>query len=148
LKTQLYPPAVYLPSLPLHFKNKLLLTNISQFCLTIYIPITKTTMAWTYLILAGIFEMGWPLGLKLSQTGVSKIGGIMLAVLSMAISGAFLWAAQKSIPIGTAYAVWTGIGAAGTFFIGILFFNDPANFWRIFSGLLIIMGVIGLKLSV
>ncbi|MBV8253103.1 MAG: multidrug efflux SMR transporter [Chitinophaga sp.] len=104
-------------------------------------------MAWIYLLLAGFFEMGWPLGLKISQAADSKFPGIALAVCAMALSGVFLWMAQKSIPIGTAYAVWTGIGAAGTFFIGIFFFNDPASFWRIFSAMLILMGVIGLKLS-
>lgn len=104
-------------------------------------------MAWMYLILAGIFEIGWPLGLKISQTGNYKVSGIVLAVISMAVSGFFLWQAQKTIPIGTAYAVWTGIGAVGTFFIGILFFSDPAGFWRILSAMLIVMGVVGMKLS-
>lgn len=104
-------------------------------------------MAWIYLVLAGIFEMGWPLGLKISQAGTYKASGIALAIVSMAVSGFFLWAAQKTIPIGTAYAVWTGIGAVGTFFIGIFFFNDPSNFWRVASAMLIVMGVIGMKLS-
>jgi quaternary ammonium compound-resistance protein SugE len=61
--------------------------------------------------------------------------------------GVFLWIAQKSIPIGTAYAVWTGIGAAGTFLIGIFFFKDPAGMIRILSFMLIVIGLIGLKLS-
>ncbi|ASZ12952.1 multidrug efflux SMR transporter [Chitinophaga pendula] len=104
-------------------------------------------MAWIYLAIAGLFEIGWPLGLKLSQGGQYKVTGIILAVVSMAISGFFLWMAQRTIPIGTAYAVWSGIGAAGTFLVGILFFSDPASFWRIASAFLIIMGVIGLKLS-
>ncbi len=65
----------------------------------------------------------------------------------MGLSGLFLWFAQKSIPIGTAYAVWTGIGAAGTFILGILMFRDPASLLRILSVLLIIAGIVGLKLS-
>jgi quaternary ammonium compound-resistance protein SugE len=105
-------------------------------------------MAWLYLLLAAIFEIGWPLGFKLSQTyNNEKILWIIMAAASMALSGLFLWMAQKEIPIGTAYAVWTGIGAAGTFIIGVLYFKDAATFLRIASVTLIIMGVIGLKLS-
>jgi quaternary ammonium compound-resistance protein SugE len=104
-------------------------------------------MNWFYLIIAGLFEIGWPLGLKLSQTMHSKVLGIVLAVISMSLSGLFLWMAQKGIPIGTAYAVWTGIGAAGTLFVGILFFGDSASIWRMFSALLIIIGIVGLKLA-
>jgi quaternary ammonium compound-resistance protein SugE len=104
-------------------------------------------MSWYYLILAGMFEMGWPLGLKLSQTGPSKTFGIFLAVVSMMLSGYFLWLAQKTIPIGTAYAVWTGIGAVGTLVIGILWFGDSAGLWRIASAILIVIGVIGLRIT-
>jgi len=104
-------------------------------------------MSWFYLILAGLFEIGWPLGFKLSQTTGYKLPFIMLAIISMAFSGWLLWIAQKAIPIGTAYAVWTGIGAAGTFLIGVFFFKDPAGLLRILSASLIILGVIGLKLS-
>lgn len=104
-------------------------------------------MSWFYLFLAGIFEIGWPLGLKLSQTMKNKTIGILLAVVSMVLSGWFLWLAQKTIPMGTAYAVWTGIGAAGTFIVGMILFKDPSNVLRILSVLLIITGAIGLKLS-
>jgi len=104
-------------------------------------------MCWFYLVIAGLFEIGWPLGLKLSQTMQVKIPGIVLAVVSMALSGVFLWLAQKSIPIGTAYAVWTGIGASGTLFVGILLFGDSASILRMLSVLLIIIGIIGLKLA-
>ncbi len=103
-------------------------------------------MSWLYLFLAGIFEIGWPLGLKLSQTMADKAAGIIIAILSIGLSGLFLWMAQKIIPIGTAYAVWTGIGAAGTFIVGILLFRDPFNVFQIMSVLLIIIGVAGLKL--
>ncbi len=103
--------------------------------------------AWFILVLAGLFEMGWPLGFKLSQVTEHKVLWIIFAVVSMALSGYFLWLAQKQIPIGTAYAVWTGIGAVGTFVIGIIFFKDPANLLRILSASLIIIGVIGLKFA-
>ena len=90
-------------------------------------------MNWVYLVLAGLFEIGWPLGLKLSQTMPSKVFGIGLSVVSLAISGTLLWLAQQTIPIGTAYAIWTGIGAVGTLIIGILFFGDSASIWRLLS---------------
>lgn len=104
-------------------------------------------MDWIYLIIAGISEIGWPLGLKLSQTTTHKIPWIFFAIATMGLSSYFLWIAQKSIPIGTAYAVWTGIGAVGTFLVGILLFKDPSNLFRFFSVLLIVMGIIGLKIS-
>ena len=104
-------------------------------------------MTWIYLFVAGIFEIGWPLGFKLSQSTSHRVSWIVFAVLSMAASGYFLWLAQREIPIGTAYAVWTGIGAVGTFIIGIIFFRDPADFLRIMSATLIIIGVVGLKLT-
>jgi quaternary ammonium compound-resistance protein SugE len=104
-------------------------------------------MAWVYLIVAGLFEIGWPVGLKLSQTPGRLIVGVIVAVVCMAASGAFLWLAQKTIPIGTAYAVWTGIGAAGTFAVGIAFYGDSTSAWRLVSVGLIIAGIIGLKLA-
>ena len=98
-------------------------------------------------MIAGVFEIGWPLGFKLSQVTRFRLLFIGLAVVSMAFSGFFLWTAQRTIPIGTAYAVWTGIGAAGTFLIGIAFFGDAAGLLRILSFLLLVVGVVGLKLS-
>ena len=103
-------------------------------------------LAWTYLVIAGLFEIGWPLGFKLSQTTRFRLLFITVAVLSMAFSGLFLWLAQKEISIGTAYAVWTGIGAAGTFLIGIVFFGDSIGMMRILSFAFIVIGLIGLKL--
>lgn len=104
-------------------------------------------MAWVWLIIAGIFEIGWPLGFKLSQTLTSgKWLWILMSVVSMALSGLFLWMAQKNIPIGTAYAVWTGIGAIGTFTIGVILFKDPASVLRMLSVLLILAGIVGLKI--
>ena len=104
-------------------------------------------MAWIYLVLAGVFEIGWPVGLKMSQQAETRLTGIMLAVGFMAISGWLLWMAQKQIPIGTAYAVWTGIGAAGTFLLGVLWYGDPASLGRFFGVALIVGGVVILKLA-
>jgi quaternary ammonium compound-resistance protein SugE len=104
-------------------------------------------VAWIYLIIAGLFEIGWPVGFKLSQTTGFRALFIGLAAVSMALSGFFLWIAQREIPIGTAYAVWTGIGASGTFLIGIVFFGDPISLMRLLSFALIVIGVIGLKIS-
>lgn len=104
-------------------------------------------MEWVYLIIAGIFEMGWPLGLKLTETFSSKWPGFIIAAVSITLSTVFLWLAQKNIPIGTAYAVWTGIGAVGTLVTGIIFFGDSANLLRLISAFLIIAGIVGLKIS-
>jgi quaternary ammonium compound-resistance protein SugE len=100
---------------------------------------------WIYLIAAGFFEIGWPLGLKLASISSFKILGPIISIISMAISGILLWLSLKGISIGTAYAVWTGIGAAGTFIIGVLYFNDPSILLRWIGVSLIILGVIFLK---
>ena len=102
-------------------------------------------MSWIYLLIAGVFEIAWPVGLKLAQNDVHRIGGLALAIIGMALSGYFLSLAQKGIPIGTSYAVWTGIGAAGTFVVGIAAFGDQLNLMRTLGVLLIIGGVITLK---
>lgn len=104
-------------------------------------------MSWFYLILAGMLEIGWPLGLKLAQQEGYRWHGFAAALACIAGSGYFLYLAQKSIPMGTAYAVWTGIGAAGAFLVGVAFFNDAANFGRWLGAFLIISGVVVMKLS-
>src|SRR6478735_436004 len=104
-------------------------------------------MAWLFLIAAGLFEIGWPIGLKLAQSAEGRVGGIVLALGSLAASGYLLWLAQRTIPIGTAYAVWTGIGAAGTFLVGVLFFGDAGSLGRYLGVSLIMAGVITLKLT-
>lgn len=104
-------------------------------------------MAWVYLLLAAVFEIGWPLGFKLSQQPAFRVGGIAMAIVSMGLSGWLLWLAQREIPIGTAYAVWTGIGGAGTFLIGVMFFGDPASLARFIGVALIVGGVVTLKLA-
>ena len=104
-------------------------------------------MAWILLIRAGLFEIGWPLGFKLaSMHSKYFIWFIGLSILSMGLSGYFLYLAQKSIPIGTAYVIWTGIGAIGTVLLGILFFHDSANIFRLLFLSLILIGIVGLKL--
>ena len=101
-------------------------------------------MAWILLIIAGLFEIGWPLGFKLaSMHSKYFIWFIGLSILSMGLSGYFLYLAQKSIPIGTAYVIWTGIGAIGTVLLGILFFHDSANIFRLLFLSLILIGIVG-----
>lgn len=105
-------------------------------------------MNWIALIIAGIFEIGWPLGLKMSQEAESnKFLWILFAIISMAFSGGLLWYSSKTISIGTAYAVWTGIGAVGTLIVGILFFDDSSSILRLISASLIIIGIVGLKIA-
>lgn len=104
-------------------------------------------MAWLYLILAALFEISWPVGLKLAQSEAHRLSGIALALAGMTLSGLLLYLAQRDIPIGTAYAIWTGIGAAGTFMVGVWFFGDAASLARYFGVLLIIGGVVVLKVA-
>jgi quaternary ammonium compound-resistance protein SugE len=105
-------------------------------------------LAWVYLVVAGIFEWGWPVGLKLGWTDQgAQYGWISFAILCMVASGTLLLMAQRTIPMGTAYAVWTGIGAVGTFVLGIMLFAEPGNFARFFFVALIVVGILGLKLS-
>lgn len=104
-------------------------------------------MVWLYLLLAGLMEIGWPLGLKLAQQPGWRWPGVLLALAFMAASGGLLFLAQKTIPLGTAYAVWTGIGAAGAFLVGVLCFGDPNSFGRWLGVGLIVGGVVVLKLS-
>jgi quaternary ammonium compound-resistance protein SugE len=105
------------------------------------------TMGWIYLLLAGLLEIGWPIGLKLAQGGEQRTFGVVLAMICISASGWMLWLAQKDIALGTAYAVWTGIGAAGTFLVGIWFFGDAPSLGRYLGVILIIGGVVTLKLA-
>ena len=105
------------------------------------------SMAWIYLIVAGVLEIGWPVGLKMAQQTETRIMGILIAIVFMAASGFLLWMAQKSIPIGTSYAVWTGIGAAGTFAVGVFFYGDAGTLMRYMGVFLIIAGVATLKFA-
>jgi quaternary ammonium compound-resistance protein SugE len=102
-------------------------------------------MPWVYLLLAGVMEWGWPVGLKFASQPPQRAWAIPLAVVSILLSGWLLLLAQRTIPIGTAYAVWTGIGAVGTFVLGILFLGEPAQVARFFFVALIVVGIVGLK---
>jgi quaternary ammonium compound-resistance protein SugE len=100
-----------------------------------------------FLLIAGLFEIGWPVGLKMAQHPGKVALGVLVAVACMGVSGWLLWLAQKQIPMGTAYAVWTGIGAAGTFAVGVLCYGDAASLMRYFGVALIVGGVVVLKLA-
>ena len=104
-------------------------------------------MAWIFLVVAGLFEVGWPVGLKLAQTPGRGLVGTSLAVVCMAASGVLLYLAQREIPMGTAYAVWTGIGAAGAFLVGLTLYGDPASLLRLLGVGLIVAGVVTLKMA-
>jgi quaternary ammonium compound-resistance protein SugE len=102
-------------------------------------------MAWIYLFIAGLFEIGWAVGLKYTD-GFTKLWPSVITVVIMILSFYFLSSAVKTIPIGTAYAIWTGIGAVGTAILGIFLFSESKEFIRLFFILLIIIGVVGLKI--
>lgn len=105
-------------------------------------------MAWLYLLGAGVCEIGWPVGLKLGWTQQGpQWGWIGFAIFCILVSGGLLLLAQREIPMGTAYAIWVGIGAVGTFLVGVQFFGDPATAMRWASVALITAGIIGLKLA-
>ncbi|MGA9573916.1 MAG: quaternary ammonium compound efflux SMR transporter SugE [Lysobacterales bacterium] len=102
-------------------------------------------MSWVFLTIAGLFEIGWAVGLKYSD-GFSKPVPSLLTAVAMAFSIWLLAMAMKTIPVGTAYAVWTGIGAVGVAILGIVLFGESREFLRVLCLCLIIAGIIGLKL--
>ena len=102
-------------------------------------------MAWIYLFIAGLFECGWAIGLKYTE-GFTKLVPSLLTVAAMALSFLLLSIAMKTIPVGTAYAVWTGIGAVGVAILGMILFGESREILRIFCLLLIVAGILGLKL--
>ena len=103
-------------------------------------------MNWAILVVAGLFEIGWAVGLKYTE-GITRLWPTLGTVASMAISVWLLGVAMKTLPMGTTYAVWVGIGAVGTVMLGILLFDEPANPMRLISLVLIGAGILGLKLS-
>lgn len=103
-------------------------------------------MAWLILVLAGLFEMGWAVGLKYTE-GFTRIGPSLWTIGSMIVSLGLLGVAMKSLPLGTAYAVWVGVGAVGTVILGVVLFEEPMNVIRVISVLLILAGLVGLKLG-
>jgi quaternary ammonium compound-resistance protein SugE len=102
-------------------------------------------MAWVYLFFAGVFEIGWAIGLKYTD-GFSRLAPSLLTVASMIVSLGLLGLALKTLPVGTAYAVWTGIGTVGTALLGIYLLGEPATALRLTCIGLIVAGIVGLKL--
>ncbi len=103
-------------------------------------------MSWLILFVAGLFEIGWAVGLKLSEN-FTKPWPTAFTVVSLIVSMILLGIAMRSLPLGTAYAVWTGIGAVGTVIIGILYFGDPFTYTRVLCVAMIVGGILGLKLT-
>ena len=103
-------------------------------------------MPWILLFVAGLFEIGWAIGLKYTH-GFTRLWPSVGTAVSMLVSVVLLGLAMRDLPVGTAYAVWTGIGAVGTVILGIALFNDPANAARLVCVGLIVAGILGLKLT-
>ena len=103
-------------------------------------------MAWAYLLVAALFEISWAIGLKYAQ-GFTRLWPSVLTIAAMAVSLFFLALAVRTIPVGTGYAVWTGIGAVGTATLGIILFAEPVTVMRVACLLLIVGGGVGLKLT-
>lgn len=103
-------------------------------------------MSWIILVIAGLFEIGWAIGLKYTQ-GFTRLWPTLGTVGAMVISVGLLGVAMRELPVGTAYAVWTGIGAVGTVILGIVLFGNPANAPRLVCVGLIVAGILGLKLT-
>ena len=102
-------------------------------------------MAWFVLLIAGVLEVGWAVGLKYTE-GFTRLWPSLATVTAMAASLALLGVALRTLPIGTAYAIWTGIGTVGTVIAGIYLFGEPATFVRLICVFLIVSGIVGLKL--
>ena len=103
-------------------------------------------MAWIYLLIAGVLEVQWAVTMKYTD-GFTKIWPSVFCVLGMAASVYFLALAQKTLPLGTSYAIWTGIGAVGAAVCGMILFNEPRDIARILCILLIVAGILGLKFT-
>jgi quaternary ammonium compound-resistance protein SugE len=103
-------------------------------------------MAWFVLVVAGLFEVAWAIGLKYTD-GFTRLWPTVGTVAAMIISLGLLGLAMKSLPVGTSYAVWVGVGAVGTAILGIVLLGEPANTGRLLSLGLIVAGIVGLKLS-
>ena len=103
-------------------------------------------MPWIILVLAGLFEIGWAIGLKYTE-GFTRLWPSVWTVAAIIVSLGLLGLAMKSLPVGTSYAVWVGVGAVGTAILGIVLLGEPATAVRIASLALIVAGIVGLKLS-
>lgn len=105
-----------------------------------------TTRSWILLVIAGVFEVVWATGLKYSR-GFSLLVPSVVTIITMLASFYFLAQAMQTIPLGTAYAVWTGIGAVGTAVLGIILFGEPHHLARLLCILLVVVGIVGLKMT-
>lgn len=103
-------------------------------------------MAWVVLVIAGLFEVGWAIGLKYTE-GFTRFWPTVATAASMVVSLGLLGFAMKSLPVGTSYAVWVGVGAVGTAILGIVLMGESANLGRLISLALIVAGIVGLKLA-
>lgn len=103
-------------------------------------------MSWWLLLLAGLFEIGWAVGLKFTH-GFTRLVPSLITLVCMAVSFVLLALAMRELPLGTAYAIWTGIGAVGTVLVGIVLWQEPAHAQRLLCVALIVAGIVGLKLS-
>lgn len=103
-------------------------------------------MAWAILIAAGLFEVGWAIGLKYTE-GFTQLWPTIGTILAIIISLWLLGIAMQSLPVGTAYSIWVGVGVVGTVTLGVVLFGEPVNAARLISVALIITGIIGLKLT-
>lgn len=103
-------------------------------------------MAWVFLVIAGLTEVFWSTCLKLSE-GFSKLGYSALTIVGMLVSFGLLSQAMKTLPLGTAYGIWTGIGALGAVVVGLVLFKEPATAWRMFFTALLLVGIVGLKIT-
>ena len=103
-------------------------------------------MAWVLLLVAGLLEVGWAIGLKYTE-GFTRLWPSVFTLVSMVASVVLLGIAMKSLPVGTSYAIWVGVGAIGTAILGIVLFGEPANLGRLVSLALIVAGIVGLKLT-
>jgi quaternary ammonium compound-resistance protein SugE len=103
-------------------------------------------MAWVLLLVAGLLEVGWAIGLKYTE-GFTRVWPSVFTLAAMTASVVLLAMAMKSLPVGTSYAIWVGVGAVGTALLGIILFGEPANAGRLFSLGLIVAGIVGLKLA-
>jgi quaternary ammonium compound-resistance protein SugE len=103
-------------------------------------------MPWVVLVIAGLFEVGWAIGLKYTE-GFTRLWPSVATVFAMVVSVLLLGWAVRSLPVGTAYAVWTGIGAVGTVVLGIVLFHEPATAARLLCVAMILAGIVGLKLT-
>lgn len=103
-------------------------------------------MAWVILVIAGLFEVGWAIGLKYTE-GFTRLWPSVWTILAMAVSFWLLGIAMKSLPVGTAYSIWVGVGAVGTVVLGIVLLGESANAGRLISVALIVAGIVGLKIA-